>query len=105
MGVVTEQSRILDMFVGVMVLVLVVVLVVLSVVHLPQDASHILLHRVLDLRQSEVVASELEASLLLWRPVDGEMFLQVGLCWEERVADLAPEVSCPVAGHHGGRGP
>ena len=100
MRVVTEEAWVWHaVFVGVMVLVLVDVLVVFSVVNLSQDAPHILLHGLLDLRESQVVASELEVGLLLWRPVGGEVFLQVRLGGE----DLAPQVS-PEAGHHGGRG-
>ena len=100
MRVVTEEAWVWHaVFVGVMVLVLVDVVVVFSVVNLSQDAPHILLHGLLDLRESQVVASELEVGLLLWRPVGGEVFLQVRLGGE----DLAPQVS-PQAGHHGGRG-
>ena len=75
MGVVTEDGGVLNMLVVVVILVLVVV-VVLGVVHLPQDAPHVLLHGVLDLGEGEVVAGELEAGLLLGGPVGGEMFLQ-----------------------------
>ena len=104
MRVVTEEAWVWHgVFVGVMVLILVTVVVVFSVVDLSQDAAHVLLHRLLDLRESQVVSGELEVGLLLGRPVGGEMFLQVRLSGEVRVADLAPEVS-PEAGHHGGRG-
>ena len=104
MRVVTEQAGVWHaVFVAVVVLILVDVVVVLSVVDLSQDAADILLHWLLDLRESEVVSSQLEVGLLLWRPVGGEMLLQVRLRGEERVADLAPEVS-PEAGHDGGRG-
>ena len=100
MRVVTEEAWVWHaVFVAVVVLLLVDLVVVFSVVNLSQDAPHILLHGLLDLRESQVVASELEVGLLLWRPVGGEVFLQVRLGGE----DLAPQVS-PQAGHHGGRG-
>ena len=104
MRVVTEEAGVWHaVFVAVVVLLLVNLVVVFSVVNLSQDAPNVLLHRLLDLGESQVVAGELEVGLLLGRPVDGEMLLQVGLRGEEGVADLAPEVS-PVAGHDGGRG-
>ena len=78
MGVVTEEAGVWHaVLVAVMVLILVDVVVVLRVVNLSQDAANILLHGLLDLRESEVVSSQLEVGLLLWRPVGGEMFLQV----------------------------
>jgi len=80
MRVVTEQAGVWHaVFVAVVVLLLMDVMVMFSVVNLSQDASNILLHWLLDLRESQVVSSELEVGLLLWRPVSGEMFLQVGL--------------------------
>ena len=104
MRVVTEEAWVWHaVFVAVVVLLLVDLVVVFSVVNLSQDAPNVLLHRLLDLGESQVVASELEVGLLLGRPVGGEMFLQVRLGGEVRVADLAPEVS-PEAGHDGGRG-
>ena len=105
MRVVTEEAWVWHaVFVAVVVLLLVDLVVVFSVVNLSQDAPNVLLHRLLDLGESQVVAGELEVGLLLGRPVGGEMLLQVGLRGEEGVADLAPEVS-PQAGHDGGGGP
>ena len=104
MRVVTEEAWVWHaVFVAVVVLLLVDLVVVFSVVNLSQDAPNVLLHRLLDLGESQVVAGQLEVSLLLGRPVGGEMLLQVGLRGEEGVADLAPEVS-PQAGHDGGGG-
>ena len=104
MRVVTEEAGVWHaVFVGVVVLVLLAVVVVLSVVDLSQDAPHVLLHWLLDLRESQVVSSELEVGLLLGRPVGGEMFLQVRLSGEVGVAHLAPQVA-PQAGHDGGSG-
>ena len=104
MRVVTEEAGVRHtVFVAVVVLLLVDLVVVFSVVNLSQDAPNVLLHRLLDLGESQVVAGELEVGLLLGRPVGGEMLLQVGLRGEVGVADLAPEVS-PEAGHDGGRG-
>ena len=80
MRVVTEQAGVWHaVFVAVVVVILLDVMVMFSVVNLSQDAPNILLHWLLDLRESQVVSSELEVSLLLLRPVAGEMFLQVRL--------------------------